>query len=1109
MKNLRQFTAHAALLVMLGMTLHATAAPAGSGDGVWRDVPVGSIAARGEVLTRPAEFRTVALDDARLLRVLDRASPQVQGGPGVVLTLPMPHGGFERFEIYDSPVMADELAKRYPEIRTYGGHGLDDPTAWVRIDRTPAGFHAMVHGAEGSVYIDPYQTVKGQIVGEHYLSYHKRDVTQRADRRYSCGVHAPASEDAPKSTPAASRTPTGPQLRTYRLAVATTGEYAQFHGGTVPAALAAIVTAINRVTGIYQAELSIRLELIPNNDQIIFTNAATDGYTNNNGFTMLGQNQARLDQVIGSANYDIGHVFSTGGGGVAGLGVVCRANNKGRGVTGLGSPIGDPFYVDFVAHEIGHQFGSNHTFNGTASACGGNNRNGSTAFEPGSGSTIMAYAGICGSHNIANFSDDHFHTSSFDEIVSYTNFGSGDNCAVTTNTGNQAPLVDAGTGMIVPLNTPLRLSGSGNDPDGDTLVYRWEQFDLGPGGSPNAPSGNAPLFRSFSAVSTPTRLLPKLNDILTNSQSVGERLPTYARSLRFRLTALDQQSSGGGVDYDVVTHTVTDQAGPFDMTSQNTTTTWVPGSVETISWDVANTDAAPVNCTEVNILFSSDLGNNFDSFLALFTPNDGSEDIIVPSIQTSVGRVMVECANNIFFDINNVNITILDDPDPDFQIDAPNVPLQVCAPDEGMVDVDVLSIGGFTNPVTLSTSGTPGAISSSFSPASVNAGNSSTLTLGNIASAAPGLYNFTISGSGSTGTRSDTLDLEIGSGVPATPTIASPTNGAVNVDVQPILSWSPAAGVEAYLVEIALDSGFNSVIYSETEPTTSHEVLTTLDFSTDYFFRVSAQNFCGDAISDTVSFRTVSGPAIACAFPNASIPEAGAPLESTLNLVEDGNILEVKVFVDASHGVSGHLSFDVRNESTGTQIALMDQPGAPIFPGGCPTPDVEVNFDDNAAFAAEELCNATVPGIGVEARPDEALATFAGESLQGDWTLVASDGTPGTVGLLNTWCVEITFDEDTPTDSDADGVFDSEDNCTLFPNPAQRDTDGDGYGNFCDADLNNDLIVNAVDLGLFRLSFFTSDGDPDFDGDGVVNVVDLGILRQRFFAPPGPSGVAP
>ncbi|MFK8016411.1 MAG: reprolysin-like metallopeptidase [Gammaproteobacteria bacterium] len=1095
--------------VLLTLGVVANAALERSDDGVWQDVDVSRIATRGTVYIRPNHYRAVALDDARVAAILARAPAHTNGGPGVVLTLPMPHGGFERFEIYDAPIMAAELAEKFPQIRTYAGHGLDDKTARVRLDRTPAGFHGMIRSARGTAYIDPYQLLDGQAVGSEYLSYHKSDVTLTGDRQYKCDVHK-AGHDEPKASPAeATRTPIGPVLRTYRLAVATTGEYAQFHGGTVANAQAAIVTAINRVTGLYQEQLGIALELIPNNDLLINLNSVTDGYTNNNGFAMLAQNQSRVDSVIGSGNYDIGHVFSTGGGGIARLGSVCRGGLKAQGVTGLPQPIGDPFYVDFVSHEIGHQYGANHTFNGTANACASPNRNASTAYEPGSGSTIMAYAGICGSHNIANSSDDHFHTESFDEIVDYTNFGSGSNCSANTNTGNQAPLVDAGASFTVPVNTPLRLTGAGTDPDGDTLVYRWEQYDLGPGGSPATPSGNAPIFRSFSAVSEPVRYLPKLNDILNNGLTVGERLPTYARNLRFRLTALDMQTGGGGVDFDTVQHSVTDQAGPFDITSQNSTTTWTPGTLETITWDVANTNLAPVNCGNVNILFSADLGQTFSTLLAIFTANDGSETITVPNIQTSVGRIIVECADNIFLDINNVNITILDQPDPDFQINVADETLQVCAPDDGVLDVDVLSLGGFTGPVSLATSGTPAGVTSTFSSNPVNAGNASTLTLGGTGAAAQDSYTVTVSGTGSTGTRSDDFTFNLLAGPAQMPTMLVPTDGERNVPILPILSWAPATGATDYLVEISTDSGFGNIVYSATEPTTSHAVTASLQFGTDYFWRVSAQNFCGASASTTATFRTVNGPFVECAFPFAVIPDDGGPIESSLNVGIDGTVLDINVTVEATHGASGHLGFGLRSDITGTTVQLMDQPGAPLFTGGCPTANVQNLYDDESGIDAEDVCNVSPPGIGPDSRPDEPLSTFDSEAMNGQWTLTAFDGEAGTTGSLDFWCIEIVYDETVFVDTDGDGVGDDQDNCTLIDNADQLDTNGDGFGNICDADLNNDLTVNAVDLGIFRSRFFSSDLDADFNGDGTVNVQDLGILRQAFFNPPGPSGIAP
>jgi len=301
---------------------------------------------------------------------------------------------------------------------------------------------------------------------------------------------------------------------------------------------------------------------------------------------MLSQNQSNLDAVIGSANYDIGHVFSTGGGGVAFLAVVCINGFKARGVTGLPSPTGDIFYIDFVAHEMGHQYGGNHSFNGSSGNCSGGNRNAATAYEPGSGSTIQAYAGICSPQNLQNNSDDYFHNISYVEMTNFTQIGGGSSCPVITPTGNLPPIVNAGTGgLTFPIETPLKLDGSATDPDGDPITFNWEEFDLGPAGHPDFPSGNAPIFRSFPAVSETYRLLPKLSNLLNNTHTIGELLPTYTRTLRFRLTVRDNRAGGGGVDWDQVTHSVTDAAGPFLVTSPNTAVTWQGLSFQTITWD--------------------------------------------------------------------------------------------------------------------------------------------------------------------------------------------------------------------------------------------------------------------------------------------------------------------------------------------------------------------------------------------------------------------------------------------------------------------------------------------------------------------------------------------
>ncbi len=627
-------------------------------DALWRSVTETEITDMGERRIQPDRFNAVQVNLDALRGALDTApaewSEAAENSPRII-TLPLADGNLGRFSIVESPIMAPELGAKFPEIRTYAGQGIDDPSATVRMDLTPAGFHAMILSPNGSVYIDPYQLNDL----DHYIAYRPQDNGRATGFGCDYEIDPAIADEIDGLMQRGGRANTGDELRTYRLACAATGEYTSYHGGTVAAGLAAVVTAVNRVSGIYEVETAIRMELVANNDALIYTTSGSDPYTNSNGYTMLSQNQSNVDAVIGWSNYDIGHVFSTGGGGIATLGCVCRSGQKARGVTGLYAPIGDNFYVDYVAHEMGHQFGSNHSYNGTAGSCG-SNRVGSKAYEPGSGSTIMGYAGICSTHNIAYHSDPYFIHSSFDEIVIYSNNSYGNSCPTITSTGNSAPTVDAGTGgWTIPINTPFELTGSATDPEGDPLTYCWEEHDLGPGGHPNTPSGNAPIFRSFTAVDTPWRTFPRMVNLLGNYQQIGEILPSYTRNLNFRLVARDNQSGGGGVAYDALAMSVSADAGPFLVTYPNANgITWIAGESRTITWDVANTDASPINCSNVDILLSIDGGYTYPYTLASNTANDGSAGITVPSAPTMDGRIKVKAVGNVFFDLGNYDITI-------------------------------------------------------------------------------------------------------------------------------------------------------------------------------------------------------------------------------------------------------------------------------------------------------------------------------------------------------------------------------------------------------------------------------------------------------------------
>lgn len=638
-------------------------------SGWWTEVKPAVALALGEPSINTRSCSYIAVDLTQLAAYLSAAPAESQFSSAITLEFPMPDGSTQRFRVVRIEMMAPELAARYPQIKTWAGQGVDDPAASIRLDITPWGFHAMTLSPNGSVFIDPYNQSNNRIHKVYYKS--------QAYKKYSmppCGLSTDVDNAGILEYGKSANTNTGgvssgnpvarswgQTLRLYSAAIACTGEYSQFHGGTVPGILAAIVTSLNRVSGVYETEVAIRMTLIANNDTLIFLNPNTDPYDNNNGGAMLGQNQTTLATRIGNTNFDIGHVFSTGGGGIAGLGVVCSGQNKARGVTGSPSPVGDPFDIDYVAHEMGHQFGGNHTFNSSVQGCSGN-RVSSAAFEPGSGATIMAYAGLCGNTNLQNNSDPYFHTHSQDEILNYTSSGStGSTCFTAIPSNNSFPVINLTSGdHAIPYLTPFMLTVDATDPDGDSLTYCWEQHDLGPSGSQNSPSGNAPAFRSFNPTLSPTRIFPKLISIVNGSASNGEVLPSYARTMTFRITARDNRFNGGGVTYEdvKVTLNVINTGTPFQVTGPNTAIYWIGGTQENVTWNVSGTDQAPISTSSVDILLSTDGGFNYPDTLAANVPNNGLATITVPQINTTTARVMVKARGNVFFDISNANFSI-------------------------------------------------------------------------------------------------------------------------------------------------------------------------------------------------------------------------------------------------------------------------------------------------------------------------------------------------------------------------------------------------------------------------------------------------------------------
>ncbi|MCU7613679.1 M12 family metallo-peptidase [Chryseobacterium sp. GMJ5] len=577
----------------------------------------------------------------------------------VIISFPNSEGKMENFKVSENSNFDPQLAAKYPDIKSYVGQGLENPDSTVYFSVSPLGLSSMeIYGDKSAVFIEPYTKDLST-----YVIYRKSDKKDNLNK-FECTVIDVAQKGVSGTSGLTARpNADDAKLRTFRLALSSTGEYTTYFGGTKANALAAMNNTMTRVNGVFEKDFSARMVLIANNDAVIYTSASSDPYSAaaqmNNWNSQL---QSTLTSVIGEANYDIGHLFgASGGGGNAGcIGCVCTNGSKGSGYTSPADaiPSGDNFDIDYVAHEMGHQFGGNHTFSYANEGTGAN-------MEPGSGSTIMGYAGIT-SQDIQPHSDAFFHAISVQQI---TNNIKAKTCPVSTSTGNSIPTANAGLDYTIPKGTPFMLTGAGTDANGDSLTYIWEQMDnasssqTGASSAASATKASGPTFRSWTPQTTPVRYFPRMASVLTGATTTAgseitvEALSNVARTLNFRFTVRDNRAGGSGNNSDDAVITVNSTAGPFSVSSQNSATTYTGGTSQTVTWNVAGTTANGVNTANVDILWSTNSGTTWTTLLA-GTPNDGTQAVTIPNASTTTGRIMVKGSNHIFFDVNNANITV-------------------------------------------------------------------------------------------------------------------------------------------------------------------------------------------------------------------------------------------------------------------------------------------------------------------------------------------------------------------------------------------------------------------------------------------------------------------
>ena len=1056
-----------------GLTLSAQ-----SHDELWSrnaEIEVNSLH-KVERRTIPKAYKVFELDIESLSQKLQDTPKRKgkQAKSSSIIGFPTASGEIINYEVFEASVLDESLQKKYPNIKSYIGKNVDNSVETIRFSLSKIGLHAMVMQHKGgAVFIDPYTTDL-----KSYMVYSKKDLPT-IDPFVCLFDEVNSEETSSKSTQSSKSTNADDgQLRTYRLAVATTGEYSQFqlnyHGisSTTPIAekkeviLSAINVTMTRVNGIFERDVSLTMKLVANNDEVIFLDPGLDGFTNDDGSALIGESQTVIDTYIGTENYDIGHTFSTGGGGLAQLNSPCTTS-KARGITGSSYPIGDTYDIDYVAHEMGHQFGAHHTFNSDEGSCNGNISS-STSIEPGSGSTIMAYAGLCAPENVQSQSDDYFHLVSIREMWSNISFGNSSSCAVLTDTGNSVPSVSDLTNYTIPISTPFILSADASDADNDTLTYTWEQLDAETAIAPPIPtSTEGPSFRSVSPSTSPMRHFPDQNTViagdLTNSWEV---LPSVSRTMTFAVNVRDNNLNGGQSASKEMTLTFSDSSGPFKVTSQTSATSWNSEDSKTITWNVANTTSAPVSCSNVNILFSTDGGYTYPITLASNVPNNGSYSITVPNITTSLGRIKVESVGNIFYAMNNANISIQAK---EFQMNFSETNVRICKPSNAVYNFNYSTFLGFNETTTFSATGNPAGSVVTFNPATATANNTAVeITISNLTDATIGEYEINIIGTSGTTSleRSETITLNVFDSTISAPVLANPANNTTELLSPFVFDWNADENAETYQIQIATDSNFNTIIEDNTTIASNSYTLEDLDTNTTYFWRVKASNNCGDSdFSEVFTFQTAN---VICNLHSSSdtplnIPDNNSTgVNSIITITDNLSISDLKVSVNITHTYVQDLTLSLTSPK-GITILLS------VSNGSSGSNYSNTIFSDDAITA---ISDGSAPFTG-EYIPQIPLSNLNDTVSLGDWTLNVTDNGAQDTGTIVNWSIEICgVQAPDANDDDNDGVSNDIDQCPDSTPGSNVDALGcfvlsatnftiEGIGETCSGKGNGQLLIST------------------------------------------------
>ncbi|WP_124980081.1 reprolysin-like metallopeptidase [Nonlabens xiamenensis] len=938
----------------------------------------------------------------KLVNAVDRFA---DGAQGIPVDFPVGSGKFETFKVYTSGAVSPGLQAKYPNIQSYFGHSVNNALNKMYFTITPKGFHGLLTG-EQIQYMDPLSKSQSNTI----VIYNRRNLHRSPDDDFQCHVMDVVDDNTARAFEEQdfSKAFEDRFFRRYRIAIAATAEYTAYHddgdnsnGNAVADALAGIIVTLTRVNSVYEQEMSMQFELIPNNDQVIYTNPNTDPYDNYSGSAMLGQNVTTLQNQIGSSNYDIGHVFSTGGGGIAGVSPC--GTGKERGVTGIVTPEFDPFDIDYVCHEIGHQYGADHTF---YNGCFGGSPS-PQPYETGSASTIMGYAGIC-APNVQDNSDAYFHLISLFQMQGSID---GDNCDTQVSLGSNNPTAPNSVGLTnrtVPRSTPFKLTGvSDIAPDpGEVYTYNWEQLDVAADNAvgntqpPVSTNTDGPLFRSKFATTDPTRYFPNLPDLVNNIDPTWETLPSVGRGMRFFCTIRDNNPNGGQTSYAGVTLTV-GSAGPFEVNAPSGGEIWHEGETQTITWNVNGTNNSTYSTT-VNILLSQDGGLTYPITLASGVNNDGSQAVTLPvGAKTTQARIMVEAENNYFFDITNADFEIKEGT---FELTTTDIAVNTCQPADADFDFTYNAAPGFNETVTFNAIGLPAGLTAVFTPATANADTLVDVVISGTGAVEAGQYDITVEAVATSATITQDFVFKIFDNEVGKVVQTSPINGAGNQVANPLLQWENLASASGYLVEVSEFSDFSVILESANIQTETEYQPSNLTHSKIYYWRVTPSNGCvGGTLSSISAFQTSQD--VCNTYDQEYFENNDNVWETNVNAVsarvfvpDDIEITELSFYMRATHGDTGHIKM---------QLSAPSGRFSEVYNRECAAGQ---NFDLIVSDSGTQSfgCNPgyTGPLTGVQ-RPGQAFSRFNGLSAQGEWVLLATDRTSGTGGTFHEFSVDV------------------------------------------------------------------------------------------------------